>query len=581
MVVQGEKESWSADRALMMLFGCNEALIQAHSEKELLNEICRIIVETGGYKIAWIGFIESDKTKSIHLVAQNGFENGDIEAQKIKWVDSQTIHAGEPQIMRNILKDPTLMLWHKQARKWGYRSSISFPLFTNGTVFGSLNIYSAQEGGAFKKDEFNLLLRMANDIAFGITAIRILIERNLAAEDLTNYREHLEELVTARTTALEEANRQLKKEIEARKSSEEGFCKSEEKFRALFNSANDTITIADLEGHFLEVNSMAIERLGYSREEFLRMTVNEVMAPEYRKSFPQWSIELTKRGCAIFETFHRRRDGMILPVELSMRIIDYAGQKAVLSIARDISERKRFDNIQNQFIIIASHELRTPISVLSQSINNLQKYYVNLTEEQKIKLIDTIFRNTNLLTELVDDLLMLSQLEERKLQLEWISYSPYTVFQEVLTQLEQKRMAKEIEIEYEIDQNTQLFGDPQKIGRIFRIFLDNSLKYSANKTKIRVKAIDNYKGPYNSSNVDGFLIEFTDSGRGINPEELPYLFVRFFRSKGVGDIPGTGLGLSIALNLIQLHQGKIHVETTYGKGTSIFLFLPRIENNSS
>jgi PAS domain S-box-containing protein len=365
-------------------------------------------------------------------------------------------------------------------------------------------------------------------------------------------------------------------DITAQRYAEEEIRKSEEKFRSLFNSANDAISITDLEGHFLEVNAVAVERLGYSREEFLRMSVNDIVAPDYVNLLPQRIIELSKRGYAIFETAHRRRDGATIPVELSNRIIDYAGQKAILSISRDISERKRFENIENQFISIASHELRTPIAALSQSISNLQKYYENLTVEQRIRLIDSIFRNTNLLTELANDLILISQLKERKLKLNWIPYSPYNILQEVLDQLEQKRVAKEIEIEVEFDLNIQLFGDPQKVGQIFRIFLDNSLKYSANNTNIQIKTIDHYQGQYNSRNIDGLLIQFTDYGRGIRPEDLPYLFTRFFRSEEVRDIPGTGLGLSIALNLTQIHQGEIHVESTYGTSTTIFLFLPRL-----
>jgi len=364
-------------------------------------------------------------------------------------------------------------------------------------------------------------------------------------------------------------------DITAQHHAEEELRKSEEKFRSLFNSTNDAITITDLEGRFLEVNSVSVERYGYSREEFLTMNVRDIILSN---AFPQRVIEITNRGCAIFETVHKRRDGTIIPVELSTSLIDYAGEKAILSISRDISERKRYEDIQKYFISTASHELLTPLAALSQSISNLQKYDTKLTEKQKIRLNQSILRNMNLLMELANDLLMISQLDERKLKLEWIPYSLYTVLQEILLQLEPKRITKEIEIEVDIDKNIRLFGDSFKIGQIFRIILDNSLKYSANNTKIQIIAINNYEGPYNPKGVDGVLIQFSDSGRGIRPEDLSHIFERFFRSEDVRVIPGTGLGLSIALSLIQLHQGEIHVESIYGQGTTSFLFLPRLEN---
>jgi len=102
------------------------------------------------------------------------------------------------------------------------------------------------------------------------------------------------------------------------------------------------------------------------------------------------------------------------------------------------------------------------------------------------------------------------------------------------------------------------------------------LKYSDEQTTIKIKAIDNYKGPYNLQMRDGVIIHFHDTGRGIRKNDLPYLFERFFRSEDVRDIPGTGLGLAIAQELIVLHEGEIFVESEFGKGSIFSVFLPRI-----
>jgi PAS domain S-box-containing protein len=112
-------------------------------------------------------------------------------------------------------------------------------------------------------------------------------------------------------------------------------------YRALFDNAADAIVIHDMGGKFLEVNPVLCERLGYSREELLQMTPVDISSPEYAAIVQQRVETLRKAGHAIFETVHVRRDGTTIPIEASSRIIEYKGRPAVLSIARDITERKR------------------------------------------------------------------------------------------------------------------------------------------------------------------------------------------------------------------------------------------------
>jgi PAS domain S-box-containing protein len=121
----------------------------------------------------------------------------------------------------------------------------------------------------------------------------------------------------------------------------ESLRRSESRFRTLFDSAGDAIFIHDLDGRFLQVNPMASERLGYSREELLQMTPVDIDAPEYGELVPRRIEELRQCESVLFETAHVRRDGTVIPIELSSRIIEYEEQPVVLSIARDITERKR------------------------------------------------------------------------------------------------------------------------------------------------------------------------------------------------------------------------------------------------
>jgi signal transduction histidine kinase len=225
---------------------------------------------------------------------------------------------------------------------------------------------------------------------------------------------------------------------------------------------------------------------------------------------------------------------------------------------------------------MVSHELRTPISAIVQSTSNIEKYKDRLSEAQKDQLLDIIANNAKLMTQLIEDLLLTSRLDEQRLKIEWKVYQPFEVLQIVLNQLESLRKSKTITIQVDVNENLELLGDPKQIGQIFRIFLDNALKYSNEETTVQVAAIDHYKGKYNSHGCDGVLLHFHDSGRGIREKDLPYLFERFFRSEDVHQIPGTGLGLAIAQELTSLHQGEIFVESMFRKGSTFFVFLPRL-----
>ncbi|MEK7399290.1 MAG: PAS domain S-box protein [Candidatus Poribacteria bacterium] len=131
------------------------------------------------------------------------------------------------------------------------------------------------------------------------------------------------------------------RDITERKLSEEQLRSSEIKYRTLFNSSVDAILIHDLEGRLLEVNDAAIERLGYSREEILKMSLMDINSLDYAGLVPERIEKLIDKGYAFFETEHITKDGIKIPVEVNGKIIEYNGTPAVLGISRDITERKK------------------------------------------------------------------------------------------------------------------------------------------------------------------------------------------------------------------------------------------------
>ncbi len=176
---QAERALLKANRALQVMTNANQLLVRSSDEKELLQEICRIIVDDGNYHFTWVGFAEQDNNRRVVPVVQAGFEEGYLESLKISWGNNEygqgptgiAIRTGQACAIRNILHDPRYQPWREAARKHGYQSSIALPLRHNGATFGALNIYSSKTE-AFDKDEILLLQELADDIAFGITTLR-------------------------------------------------------------------------------------------------------------------------------------------------------------------------------------------------------------------------------------------------------------------------------------------------------------------------------------------------------------------------------------------------------------------------
>jgi len=168
------------NRTLNALRHSSEALIKAESEKEFLDEVCKIIIEDCGHAMVWIGYKENDKNKSVTPAAYSGFEEGYLETLKITWADTprgrgptgKAVRTGKPSFCRNMLTDPEFKPWRKEALKRGYASSLVLPLLDGENVLGALSIYF-REPDPFLKDEVQLLSELANNLAYGIKSIRL------------------------------------------------------------------------------------------------------------------------------------------------------------------------------------------------------------------------------------------------------------------------------------------------------------------------------------------------------------------------------------------------------------------------
>lgn len=366
-----EEKEFRLNRALLALSNCNRALLHGDNERQLLHDICRIVVETGGYGIAWVGYPIHDAAKTIRPVAQVGIEERYIETLRITWADTEhgreptgrAIRTGQVCSVGNIPTDPQFAPWREKAMKLGYASVISFPLKTaDHRVFGALSIYSAKPYG-FNGEETELLASLAENLAFGITTLR-----------------------ARKALALAERRLQL----------------SEARHRSLFENTITVMLIIDpADGRIVDANPAAASFYGWKRDELLRKKISEINTLSETEVMAEVQRAI-KQEYNHFSFRHRRADGSIRDVEVTSATI-FAEEKPLLySIINDITERKQYqeqlarNNERMQFIMQATGtgfwetELASNTSFVSDELWRLHGLDPQATEPSREHWLETM-----------------------------------------------------------------------------------------------------------------------------------------------------------------------------------------------
>lgn len=225
-------------RALRMLRGSNGALIHATDEDALLQEVCRIAVDDGGYRMAMVAFAERDEAKSWRPAAYGGVEGAFVKSTNASWAEDSeygrgpgatAVRTGQPCFSRDILNDPAVASWRGEALRRGYRSVVALPLKTEGLAFGVLAIHSSEVNG-FDVDEIGILSELAGNLAFGILTLRGRLEHKRVEQALDT---------------------------------------TETLYRSLFNSLAEGVCVQDASGQVSAANPAAERIHGRSAEQML------------------------------------------------------------------------------------------------------------------------------------------------------------------------------------------------------------------------------------------------------------------------------------------------------------------------
>jgi len=301
---KSEEELRYLSSVLGAIRNINQLIVGERDKAKLLKDACRILLKVREYRFVWIGLIEEGH-KRVIPVARAGVEGGYLDSVEITWDDRQSgrgptgtaIKTRQPDMIKNIPENPRAIPWREEALKRGYRSSAAIPLIHGDKIYGALNVYSSQPEG-FNDAEVELLVEVSGDLGFALKAI----ERQEARQ------------------------------------------RAEEKLQTILKTALDGFWLTNLEGKILEVNDSYCKMVGYTREELLKMSISDLEAIESPEEVAQHVKRIIEQGYGSFESRHKRKDGKIISVEISVNYLD-VGEGQLFVFARDITERKQAENI--------------------------------------------------------------------------------------------------------------------------------------------------------------------------------------------------------------------------------------------
>ena len=379
---------------------------------------------------------------------------------------------------------------------------------------------------------------------------------------------------------------------------------SEEKFRSIFERANDGFVLADGQSRRItQANPRMAALTGYGAGELAGVGLGDVFGTEVTEDALADSRALASRGF-VSPVNLRRKDASTLPVEVSFTLIDVGGMPLILGVARDVTERERLlgavelknealeaanlklseradkmremnrklrelQGVKDNFLSSVSHELRTPLTSI-RSFSEILLQYQDAEESVKQEFIGIINAESERLTRLIDDVLDIARIEAGEMKFEPTVLDLPALVRDVAKSLSPISDKRGVEVKILLPRSLpKVDGDRDRLHQVLTNLLSNALKFSGEGTSVEVGA-----------RIDGagmLEVAIRDHGPGIPAEHLERIFEKFrqVEDNRAGKPQGTGLGLAICREIISLHGGRIWCRSKLGEGSTFHFTVRR------
>ena len=320
------------------------------------------------------------------------------------------------------------------------------------------------------------------------------------------------------------------------------------KLEAILESMESGVIAITAAGKVMLINPYAKSLFGIG-EDIIGKNISNYIIDHDFLSFIRDVMDIDAKEIKLFHPFER---------EIKVKKAPIIGQRGseigiVISI-QDITDIKRLENMRSQFVANVSHELKTPLTSIKGFSETLR---IVDDENTKNKFLDIIDKETDRLTLLIDDILILSNIENmNKLSNE--KFNPNEVVEDVINMIKKEAAKKNISIEVEKKFNGLLVGDKDKFYQVVLNLTTNSIKYSNENGNVKI---------FTNKSKNKFVLMVKDDGIGIPKEDLPRIFERFYIVDKSRTSKSTGLGLAIVKHIVKLFNGEIFVESEVGKGS--------------
>ncbi len=539
------------NRLYATLSQINQTIVHVQDRASLFEQICRVAVEHGQFRLAWIGLID-EATGQIVPTTFAGEEQGYLANARVTYRDEPyghgptgtAIREGHSILCQDIATDPGMQPWRDAALQRGYRSSAAVPIRQNGRVVGALTVYAAEPHSLDAEDQ-SLLDEISLDISFALDGLEQEAQRQRAEAELSRLNAELEQRVIERTAELARAH---------------------ERLRAILDTAGEGVVFTDSQATIEYINP-AMERLtGFTADEALghnpRIWKSDQTPPVTHQHM--WRA-LTHGETWQGEVINRRKDGGLYDAALTTSpVTDVDGHVVgYVGVQRDITQQKELDRLKDQFVSNVSHELRTPIANVMLHISLLTR---GRPERHDIYL-RTLQREADRLRNMIEDLLDLSRLDRDVTPIELTTTDIHQLLEPFVTDRATLAEQRGLTLKYEPAPDLPLaLSDASKLTQVIANLLTNALNYTPAGGEVTVLS---------ATRQPWITITIRDTGPGIAARDLPHLFERFYRGETgrKADAPGTGLGLAISHEIVQRLGGRITVESEPGHGAAFTVWV--------